>query len=265
MSLSALVFDLDETIMADNPSAEASAIATAEVASEQYGIDSTVLATSLFTSAQELWHASNLSSYPRELGISSWEALWGDFNDSEPRLQSLSKWVPEFRVQAWHAALQENAITDRTLALQLADTFRHERRTRHHIFPDALAALDDLARDYRLALLTNGSPNVQGEKIDGANLRNRFDPIVISGEVGAGKPEPEAFHHILRLMDLEPAKTAMIGDSFRRDIVCAANIGMFTIWINRFCKKLPKGLPDDLPDTDAEVRDLSQVRAVLPD
>ena len=265
MPLSALIFDLDETIMADNPSAEAAAVAAAEIAAERHGIDSDVLAASLFDSARKLWRASDLSPHARGLGISSWEALWGNFDDPDPGLQALARWVPEFRVEAWKAALQNHDIDDEPMAVQLADAFRRERRARHLVFPEALAALDDLAVDYRLALLTNGSPNVQGEKIDGANLRNRFDPVVISGEVGAGKPEPEAFHHILRLMDLQPAQTAMIGDSFRRDIVGAARVGMFTIWLNRFRKNLPEGVPDDLPEADAEVHDLSQIWAVLPD
>ncbi len=265
MALSALIFDLDETIMPDNPSAEAAAVAAAGIAGPRHGVDARSLAASLFESAQSLWRASDLTPHARGLGISSWEALWGDFDDPDPGLQALARWAPEFRVRAWSSALTANNVEDAALARELADAFRRERRARHLIFPEALAALDDLAVDYRLALLTNGSPSVQAEKIDGANLRHRFDPVVVSGEVGAGKPEPEAFHHTLRLMGLEPAQTAMIGDSFRRDIVGAARVGMFTIWLNRFHKTLPADVPDDLPEADAEVYELSQIRAVLPD
>ncbi len=265
MPLAALIFDLDETIMPDTPSAEAAAVAAAGIAGERHGIDADDLATNLFKTAGTIWRASNLSPHARGLGISFWEALWGDFDDPDPGLQALARWVPEFRVQAWSLALKEHDINDEALAVELADAFRRERRARHLVFPEALAALDDLAVDYRLALLTNGSPNVQGEKIDGANLRASFGPIVISGEVGAGKPEPAAFRHILGLLGLDPARTAMIGDSFRRDIVGAAELGMFTIWLNRFRKTLPADAPDDLPEADAEVYDLSQIRAVLPD
>ena len=265
MPLAALIFDLDETIMPDNPSAEGAAVAAAEIAAKRHGIDAGDLAAKLFKTAGTIWRASDLSPHARGLGISSWEALWGDFDDPDPGLQALARWVPEFRVQAWGLALKEHDIDDEALAVELADAFRRERRARHLVFPEALAALDDLAVDYRLALLTNGSPNVQGEKIDGANLRARFDPIVISGEVGVGKPEPAAFRHTLGLLGLDPARTAMIGDSFRRDIVGAAEFGMFTIWMNRFRKTLPADTPDDLPEADAVVYDLSQIRAVLPD
>ncbi len=264
MPLAALIFDLDETIMPDNPSAEGAAVAAAEIAGNRLGIDADDLAASLFESARALWRASDLSPHARDLGASSWEGLWGDFDDPDPRLQALARWLPEFRLRAWSLALADHDIDDEALALELADAFRRERRARHLVFPEALTALDDLAADYRLALLTNGSPNVQGEKIDGAALRGRFDPIVISGEVGAGKPDPAAFRHILGLMGLEPAQTAMIGDSFRRDIVGASELGMFTIWLNRFRKTLPADVPDDLPEADAEVCDLSQIRAVLP-
>lgn len=264
MPLSALIFDLDETIMPDNPSAEAAAIAAAEIAARSHGIDADALAASLFKSARSVWRDSEFSPHARALGASSWEALWGDFSYPDPRLEPLARWLPQYRLRAWSLALQHHAIDDESLALELADAFRRERRARHLVYPEALAVLDDLAGDYRLALLTNGSPDVQNEKIDGARLRHRFDPIVISGEVGAGKPEPAAFRHILKLMALEPAQTAMIGDSFRRDIVGAAEIGMFTIWLNRFRKTLPADVPDDLPESDAVIYDLSQLRAVLP-
>ena len=67
------------------------------------------------------------------------------------------------------------------------------------------------------------------------------------------------------MMGLRPAQATMIGDSFRRDIVGAARVGMFTIWLNRFHKHLPRDLPADLPEADAEIYTLSQIREVLPD
>ena len=265
MRLEALIFDLDETIMPDNPSAEAAAIAAAEIAARRHGIDADALAASLFKSAQTVWRASDFGAHAKALGASSWEALWGNFSYPDPRLEPLARRLPEYRLEAWSGALAEHGIADAALALELADAFRRERRARHLVYPEARAALDDLARDFRLALLTNGSPDVQNEKIDGAGLRGRFDPIVISGEVGAGKPEPAAFEHILELMGLAAGRTAMIGDSFRRDIVGAAMLDMFTIWLNRFRKTLPADVPDDLPEADAVVYDLSQIRAVLPE
>jgi putative hydrolase of the HAD superfamily len=265
MRLEALIFDLDETIMPDNPSAEAAAVAAAKIAAERHGIDADALAASLFKSARTVWRASEFSAHAQALGASSWEALWGEFSYPDPRLEPLARWLPEYRLEAWSGALADHDITDAALALEVADAFRRERRARHLVFPEAPAALDDLARDYRLALLTNGSPDVQNEKIDGAGLRERFDPIVISGEVGAGKPEPESFRHILKLLGMEAEQTAMIGDSFRRDIVGAAELGMFTIWLNRFDKSLPADVPDDLPEADATVYDLAQIRGVLPE
>ena len=265
MRLEALIFDLDETIMPDNPSAEGAAVAAAEIAAERHGIDAEALAASLFKSAQKVWRASDFGAHAKALGASSWEALWGNFSYPDPRLEPLARWLPEYRLEAWSGALADHGIEDASLALELADAFRRERRTRHLVYPEALPTLDDLARDYRLALLTNGSPDVQNEKIDGAQLRGRFDPIVISGEVGAGKPEPAAFRHILALMGLEPEQSAMIGDSFRRDIVGAAELGMFTIWLNRFRSTLPADVPDDLPEADATIYDLGQIRAVLPE
>ena len=57
MQLEALIFDLDETIMPDNPSAEAAAVAAAEIGASRRGIDADALAASLFNSARAVWRA----------------------------------------------------------------------------------------------------------------------------------------------------------------------------------------------------------------
>jgi len=65
------------------------------------------------------------------------------------------------------------------------------------IFPEAEAALTNLAREYRLALITN----TQGQKIVGTHrisqfpkLEQYFEVIVVAGEQGVPpKPAPEPF------------------------------------------------------------------------
>ena len=119
--------------------------------------------------------------------------------------------------------------------------------------------LDDLSRDHRLALVTNGAPDVQREKLARATLTHYFATIVISAEIDVGKPDPRIFTHALDAIGATADAAVMIGDSLPRDIRGAHNAGLRSIWIDRG-DVVAK--PDDAVP-DARVAALSQIRSCL--
>jgi epoxide hydrolase-like predicted phosphatase len=56
-------------------------------------------------------------------------------------------------------------------------------------------------------------------------LAEVFDWIVISGEVGMRKPEPEIYHHAAALIGVEPARCVLVDDS-RSNLSGAAAVGI---------------------------------------
>ncbi len=66
--------------------------------------------------------------------------------------------------------------------------------------------------------------------------------MVVSGEVGVGKPNPAAFHEVLRRLGAEPNEAVMVGDSWERDVLGARRIGMSTVWVAGG-RTLPASLP----------------------
>lgn len=98
--------------------------------------------------------------------------------------------------------------------------------------PDAVETLVRLKKDYKIALLTNGAPDLQREKIAASGLAGYFDAIAVSGEHGIGKPKPEIFHILLRELGVEPSRAVMVGNSLERDIAGALNAKLAAaIWI----------------------------------
>ena len=82
-------------------------------------------------------------------------------------------------------------------------------------------------------LLTNGSPDLQKEKLAGVpEIAPYFDHIVISGEFGEGKPAASIFNHALGLLGIEAEEGIMIGDKLTTDILGSGSVGMRNIWIN---------------------------------
>jgi len=216
-----IFFDLDDTLVIEEDSADAAFLATCERAHEKHGIDPKALHQTVRYHARELWRASETITYCRAIGISSWEGLWALFLGNDPNLKSLRAWAPTYRREAWSRALADHGVNDSVFAEQLSAIFWLERRSRHVVFSDVEDNLRNLRENYRLALVTNGTPDLQREKIQGANLAQFFDTILISGEVGTGKPNYRIFELALEALGALPSETVMVGDSLTRDILGA--------------------------------------------
>ena len=188
MAIKSILFDLDDTLVVEGAAADAAFLATCERAHEKHGINPEALHQSIRYHARELWRASTTITYCRAIGISSWEGLWARFLGSDPNLKRLRDWAPTYRREAWSRALADHGVSDSSFAEQSAAIFLSERRARHIVFPDVEDNLANLKEVYQLALVTNGAPDLQREKIQGANLARFFDATLISGKVGVGKP-----------------------------------------------------------------------------
>ena len=233
MMSKALLFDLDDTLVIEEASAEAAFLATCERARERYGLDPQALTQSVRERARQLWFASPTHPYCRTIGISSWEGLWARFLGDDPHLKALREFAPTYRRDSWTRALADQGVDDAGFGEELAETFREERRGRHILFPDSEGILRDLRGNYTLGLITNGVPDIQRSKIQGAGLEPHFKEIIISGEVGVGKPDPRIFEVALKRMAVPAEETAMVGNSLARDVIGAQRVGIRGIWLNR--------------------------------
>jgi len=63
-------------------------------------------------------------------------------------------------------------------------------------------------------------------------LREFFDSVVISGEVGVKKPDPRIFSFALDKAGLNPAEVAYVGDT-QEDMQAACSTGLIPILILR--------------------------------
>ncbi len=254
-----ILFDLDDTLIAQDACDDAAFHAVCDYAHQQRGVNARALHDAVRPIARQLWRASPTSPYTSRIGISYTEGLWGRFSGDEPVLRELHDWAPTYRREAWSRALKECAVDDIALAEELATLFGQERRARRFAFPDTAPALRDLRADYRMGLITNGAPDLQREKLHGSGLEPFFDAIIVSGEVNVGKPDPRIFALALERLGVRPDEAAMVGDSPARDIAGALNAGVRAIMIKR------AGLQRDLVGAtpDAEIASLDQLRAVL--
>ncbi len=254
----ALIFDLDDTLVAEKVSAEAAFLRTCELARSRYGIEPADLHATVRETCRRFWHASPARAYCVEIGISSWEALWARFQGEDENLRILCEWAPTYRHDSWYEALARHGIDDTDLAHKLAELFPVHRRKIHVVYDDVRPALEQFERTFRLGLLTNGAPDLQREKIAGARLAEYFDEIVISGEVGFGKPNPRIYEAMLSRLAVAADEALMIGDSLHSDVRGAQTTGMKAVWLNR------TGHPrDDTVVPDHEIASLTELMHLL--
>ena len=192
-NIEAILFDLDDTLMAEMASELAAFRAAGELARQRHDVDPDALSRAAFRHAETLWHESGEHDYCRNIGFAPWEGLWSTFESDRPEMQRLRDWAPAYRHAVWARALAESGVEDDTLADEISERYRQERATRHELFPDTLPAIESLSGDFRLAILTNGAVDVQRRKLAGVGIESSFDAVVITGGLGVGKPDPHPF------------------------------------------------------------------------
>lgn len=122
-------------------------------------------------------------------------------------------------------------------------------------FPEAAEALVGTRAHARLALLSNTQSFDLG-LLDRLGISDAIRVRGLSAELGAVKPEPEAFDALAKKLGLFPGNLAMVGDSWHDDIEGALAAGWTAIWINRAGKPRPEH------DPDAELVELPDLRQV---
>lgn len=254
-----VLFDLDDTLVIDQSSAETAFLVTCEVASKTFGCEPNQLTQAVWDSAHNLWYGAPTIKYCLGVGIRSWEGLWSHFSGDDPNLQYLSNWGPEYRRQSWFQALSKFGIEDMEFAQHLGDTLIKERRNRHFLFSDVIESLEQLRDKYRLGIITNGSSDHQREKIERTNIARFFDTVIISEEVGIGKPDPRIFNLALKRLAVDPMAAVLVGDSLERDIQGAQNAGIRGIWIDR--GEIKEDDQKVIPDI--QIKTLSELPSVL--
>ena len=133
------------------------------------------------------------------------------------------------------------------LAHQASDVFR-AARNRVTPYDDVLDGLTRLRRRYVLVSVTNGN-----SQIEHTPLHDSFDHSLTAAEVGAAKPDPAIFE-LASARTGEPLSAFLhVGDDPVRDVKAARDIGLTTVWVNRY----GNAWPTDLEPADLEVSDIA--------
>jgi putative hydrolase of the HAD superfamily len=195
--LSAIIFDLDDTLYAERDYVLSGFGAVANWASANLGID----LQAGYDTLADLYHQ----------GV---------------RNNTFNQWL------ALHLELPPESETAAVTEL-LAIYRQHEPQI--YAFPAAIELLPTLHTNYQLGLVSDGYLEVQQRKWQALGLDRYFEAVVFSDALGREnwKPSMEPFKLVLSKLGAEPTASVYIGDNPRKDFYGARQLGMKTIQIKR--------------------------------
>jgi putative hydrolase of the HAD superfamily len=161
-----------------------------------------------------------------------WEEISGPYFERHARGELGFEPMRIERTAAFLRALGREADAGRAAAFE-QDRFTALNRS-FVLFDDVLACLAALrARSLRLGVITNNDGPHQRRKLAMVGLLDAFDAVAISGEVGAGKPDPAIFAHACAALGVAPAAALHIGDRLDADALGALGAGLHGVWLDR--------------------------------
>ena len=192
---------------------------------------------------------NNLSKLNREYRLIN-EKIWQDFQNGKISATKLR--TERFRILCDKEKLK-------ILPEELSENYLQNLAGCSFLLDGALETVSYFCQKCKLALITNGLADVQHSRIENSPLKNYFQDIFISEEIGIAKPDVRIFEHIFsQFASYEKTESLIVGDSLSSDISGGINFGIDTCWFN------PNGLNNETEFVPAyEISALKELREII--
>ena len=130
----------------------------------------------------------------------------------------------------------EDSLDKSMKAFKIDPSMRNELLDLYKIlstFPEVKEVLQNLKKkDYKLAILSNGTPTLLNELVTSNNLDNIFDDIFSIEEVKTYKPDPKVYNIPIKKYQIKKDEVAFLSAN-TWDVSGGGNYGYSSIWVNR--------------------------------
>jgi 2-haloacid dehalogenase len=100
-------------------------------------------------------------------------------------------------------------------------------------YPEVKEVLKKLkVKEYKLAILSNGTPTLLSELVKSSNLENIFDDLFSVEEVRIYKPDSKVYDMPIKKYQIKPDEVAFLSAN-TWDVSGGGNYGYKAIWVNR--------------------------------
>jgi len=130
----------------------------------------------------------------------------------------------------------EGSLDKSMKAFKINPSMRNELLDLYKIlstFPEVKEVLQNLKKkDYKLAILSNGTPTLLNELVTSNNLDNIFNDIFSIEEVGIYKPDSKVYNLPIKKYQIKKDEVAFLSAN-TWDVSGGGNYGYSSIWVNR--------------------------------
>jgi len=127
---------------------------------------------------------------------------------------------------------EEFRITPKDFILEKLVGLWNKNKLLSKVYPDTLPLLKELHGKYKLVLVAN-IDCFSTEMVDKHKLREYFDEVLLSCDMGMLKSDKEFYKSILDKFDVDPSEALVIGDSIESDMETARHSGINGILLDR--------------------------------
>jgi len=109
--------------------------------------------------------------------------------------------------------------------------YRKAREAALMLYPHVnLTLMELMKKGYKLAVISDAPRKQAWLRLCYLNLHHIFDQVITYEDTGFRKPEPEPFELAMKLLEVKPEETMMVGDWPERDMKGASNLGIKTVY-----------------------------------
>lgn len=227
-----------------------------------------------------LYDSSGLSERARIKGIEAMikVGLQIDFNKAKKIIQEIVKEYGSNSTKHYNYFVRRlNELEKEVPHITYADQIKYvtaavmayhdEKTTTIQLFEDVKPCLLKLKNlSIKTAIITDGLPIKQYEKILRLGLEELIDLVVISDEIGIRKPNPKLFDYCLKKFQLRGEETIYVGDRIEKDIIPALLNNIHSVYIHRGGKydthKTGLRIPEETKP-EFEITDLNEIFAII--
>ena len=179
--------------------------------------------------------------------------------DTSPEEKSFTP-LRESTKKAFKGVLGEYNIRPSKEDFQWFSKLFFENHKKHiKLFPETLLILRELKKtNLHVGIISDIDNDFQDFQFKVFGIGEIFDSITTSEEVQIYKPKTKIFQVALNKAGCQGKESIIVGDSYKKDIVGGKNMGMTTIWINKF-----SGDDTDNDKADFVVKDLKEISPIL--
>jgi len=137
----------------------------------------------------------------------------------------------------------------------------------HIITPETINIVREIKQKYKVGIISNNVLEWLIKVLETYKIRELFDVITVSSEIGVRKPDARIFMSALKSVSVKPEEAVFVSDELAEDLTGSKALGMISVWLrNPQVKsewKQREAVEEKIFEPDATISDLQELLLFL--